>query len=434
MKIINNSKNCFLLLLLCSVLNVGGQTKTNKFTIVLDAGHGGKDPGNSYHGYVEKDIALKTTLKVGEFLEKEKDFEVVYTRKSDIFIELVNRPKVANKINANLFVSIHCNSVKNFEPEGTETFVMGLSRANMNLEVAKNENSVILLEENYKKTYEGFDPKKPETFIGLKLVQEENLNSSITLASFVQENFTNNLNRKTRGVKQQPLWVLDAAYMPGVLIELGFLSNAEEGEFLNSDEGQTKMAHQIAQAIIKYKREYFSEAYSYEDSKVEPKAPKTEPKAPKTETKDDAKEHKVEPKTAKGEAKDSLLEAKPEPKESKVLVKDTKKEIKTETKSIAKDSVPTKTIKEEAILADAADEGMYKIQLFASSKKKEPSSPDFKGLKDISFTFEHNLYKYYYSKTADAKEAKKYCKEAKSHGFKDAFIVLFTAGKGIPLK
>jgi N-acetylmuramoyl-L-alanine amidase len=430
MKFTNNSKNCFLILVLCSVLNVFGQGKANKFTIVLDAGHGGKDPGNSYHGYVEKDIALKTTLKVGEFLEKEKDFEVVFTRKTDVFIELVNRPKVANKINANLFVSIHCNSVKNFEPEGTETFVMGLSRANMNLEVAKNENSVILLEENYKKTYEGFDPKKPETFIGLKLVQEENLNSSITLASSIQENFTNNLNRKTRGVKQQPLWVLDAAYMPGVLIELGFLSNAEEGEFLNSDEGQTKMAHQIAEAIIKYKKEYFSEPYAYDESKMLEKIAKAETKAAKTEAKEEVKETKLEPKTegsgAKGDPKTEVKVAKVEPKESK-------KEPKA-IKTVSKDSLATKPVKEEPILAAAEEDGMYKIQLFASSKKKEVTSPDFKGLKEISFTYEHNLYKYYYGKSSDLEGAKKSCQEAKRHGFKDAFIVQFAAGKGTAIK
>ena len=233
MRFTKNIKSCFLILSLSTVLNVFGQSDTNKFILVLDAGHGGKDPGNSYHGFVEKEIALKTTLKVGKFLESEKDFEISYTRKTDEFIELVNRPKVANKINAHLFVSIHCNSVANQVPSGTETFVMGLSRTNMNMEVAKNENSVILLEDNYKKTYKGFDPSKPEILIGRKIIQEDNLYSSINLATTIQDNFTNKLNRKTRGVKQQPLWVLDAATMPGVLIELGFLSNKEEGEYLN---------------------------------------------------------------------------------------------------------------------------------------------------------------------------------------------------------
>ncbi|MGC4039944.1 MAG: N-acetylmuramoyl-L-alanine amidase [Flavobacterium sp.] len=125
MRFIKNIKTCFSVLLILGVLNVFGQSAANKFSIVLDAGHGGKDPGNSYHGYVEKEIALKTTMKVGRFLEAEKDFVVTYTRKTDEFIELVDRPKVANRINAHLFVSIHCNSVKNFAPEGTENFCNG---------------------------------------------------------------------------------------------------------------------------------------------------------------------------------------------------------------------------------------------------------------------------------------------------------------------
>lgn len=237
---------------------VSAQDNQN-FTIILDAGHGGKDPGNSYHGFTEKDIALKTTLKVGAFLEKTPNFKVIYTRTTDVFIELANRPKIANKANANLFVSIHCNSVKSFQPYGTETFVMGLSRSDLNLEVAKRENSVILLEDNFKDTYQGFDPNKPESLIGLTILQEENLNNSITLANEIQNNFTNNLNRNSRGIKQQPLWVLDAAYMPSVLIELGFLSNKEEGEYLDSDEGQTQMAKQIATSIIAYKKKYIGD-------------------------------------------------------------------------------------------------------------------------------------------------------------------------------
>ncbi|NGY37988.1 N-acetylmuramoyl-L-alanine amidase [Flavobacterium sp. XN-5] len=227
------------------------------FTVILDAGHGGKDPGNSHHGFVEKDIVLKTTLKVGSYLEKTPGFTVIYTRTTDVFIELAKRPKIANKANGNAFVSIHCNAVKNYLPHGTETFVMGMSRSDLNLEVAKRENSVILLEENFKDTYQGFDPAKPESLIGLTMLQEENLSNSIMLATEVQDNFTNNLSRNSRGIKQQPLWVLDAVYMPSVLIELGFLSNKEEGEYLNSEAGQDEMALQIANAIIAYKKKYF---------------------------------------------------------------------------------------------------------------------------------------------------------------------------------
>ena len=376
MRFLNNIKTCFSILFLFCILNVFGQSDSNTFSIVLDAGHGGKDPGNSYHGYVEKDIALKTTLKVGKFLEREKDFTVTYTRKTDEFIELVNRPKIANKIDANLFVSIHCNSVKNFEPAGTETFVMGLSRTNMNMEVAKKENSVILLEDNYKKTYQGFDPSKPENLIGLQIIQEENLYSSISLATTIQENFTNRLNRKTRGVKQQPLWVLDAAKMPGVLIELGFLSNKEEGEYLNSDEGQTEMARQIANAIIHYKKMYFNEPLTEED------------------------------------------------------ISSIDKKFKEDQKEIADTAMakPEETVKVEP------GQALYKIQLFASSKKKDLYSNDFKGLKDISFTFENNLYRYYYGKSYDLEYTKKMYSEAKNHGFSDAFIVLFADGKASAVK
>lgn len=381
MRIIKNIKTCFSILFLLSILNIFGQTGSGKFRIVLDAGHGGKDPGNSYHGFVEKEIALKTTLKVGRFLEQEKDFDVRYTRKTDEFIELVDRPKVANSINAELFVSIHCNSVTNQIPSGTETFVMGLSRTNMNMEVAKKENSVILLEDNYKQTYKGFDPHKPENLIGLKIIQEDNLYSSINLATTIQDNFTNNLNRKTRGVKQQPLWVLDAAKMPGVLIELGFLSNKEEGEYLDSDEGQTEMARQIANAIIQYKKEYFNEPYNSD--------------------------------------------------EIKPVVKTNKQEPKPTQKAII-DSVVTKS--EDTVAAVIPGQGLYKVQLFASSKKKDLYSNDFKGLGDISFTFENNLYRYYYGKSYDLEYARKMCNEAKGKGFPGAFIVVFTDGKTSALK
>lgn len=284
-----NYRNPLLSVILMLVLcNSVFSQKHHVFSIILDAGHGGKDPGNMYHGYKEKEIALKTTLKVGKYLEKDKAFKIIYTRTSDVFIDLEKRPKMANKVNANLFVSIHCNSVKNFGPSGTETFVMGLSRSGMNMEVAKNENSVILLEDNYKEKYQGFDPKKPESLIGLKMMQEENLKNSIDLATKIQGNFTKHLNRNSRGVKQQPLWVLDAAYMPGVLIELGFLSNKEEGAFLNSDEGQEKMAKEIAEAIIKYKNEYFGDSKSNVGSEKSDKKDKAVNKSQKNDDSNDS--------------------------------------------------------------------------------------------------------------------------------------------------
>jgi N-acetylmuramoyl-L-alanine amidase len=379
MRFLNNITTCFSVLFFLSILNVRAQSSANKFTIVLDAGHGGKDPGNSYHGFVEKDIALKTTMKVGKFLENEKDFEVVYTRKTDEFIELVNRPKVANRINADLFVSIHCNSVTNQTPSGTETFVMALNRSDMNMEVAKKENSVILLEDNYKKTYQGFDPNKPESLIGLTIKKEENLDNSIGLASAIQDNFTNNLSRNSRGIKQQPLWVLDAAIMPGVLIELGFLSNRQEGEYLNSDEGQTEMARQIANSIIHYKKMYFAES---ED-----------------EVKYVEKKYAPQPKPAV----DTVVKA-----------------------------YDTVTPVDVAVTNDSGQQ-FYKIQLFASSKRKDLNR-DFKGLDNISVTFENNIYRYYYGKSYDLNIAKRLYNDAKSHGFPDAFIVIVADGRTSALK
>jgi N-acetylmuramoyl-L-alanine amidase len=227
-----------------------------KFVIVLDAGHGGKDPGNSYHGFVEKKIVLKTALKIEKHLQRDDEIRVIHTRKKDVFIKLKDRPDVANNAHADLFISIHCNAVKHLDSYGTESFVMGLSRSDTNMEVAKNENSVILLEEGYKKSYKGFNAKKPETLVGLKMMQEEYLNRSVYLASKIESNFKNRLDRKSRGIKQTPLWVLDAAYMPSVLVELGFLSNNKEGIYLNSDKGQDKMARAIADAIIAYKKVY----------------------------------------------------------------------------------------------------------------------------------------------------------------------------------
>ncbi len=223
-----------------------------KFVVVLDAGHGGHDSGNRGNGYKEKEIALNVVLSVGEILEKDPRFKVVYTRKTDEFIELHERGRIANKANADLFVSVHCNSHRS-QAYGTETFVLGLHANDENFNVAKNENSVILLEDNYEANYDGFDPNSPESIIGLTLMQEEYLDQSLTLASFVQNRFKKALERKSRGVKQAGFVVLHQTYMPSVLIELGFLTNNSEGKYLNSKKGQDDMAKSITTSIIDYK-------------------------------------------------------------------------------------------------------------------------------------------------------------------------------------
>lgn len=380
MKLIRKIKFLYIILFLLFSLSIFSQSNT-KFVVILDAGHGGKDPGNSYNGFIEKEIALKTALKLEKYLKKEKDIDVIHTRKTDVFIELVDRPRKANTLHANLFVSIHCNSVKNPIPYGTETFVMGLTRSQGNLEIAKQENSVILFEKNYKQTYKGFDPKKPETLIGLKMLQEDFLDRSIQLASKIENNFINQLNRKSRGIKQTPLWVLDAAYMPSVLIELGFLSNKKEGLYLNSAAGQENMAKAIATAIISYKKEYFGSGYNknMEQSKYK--------KGNVTSTKE--------------KAKNSVLEE-----------TNNKKELKVEDDGI-----------------------LFKVQFAAGKQNLKLVPSNFKGLKNVSVrSTKASFYKYSYGATSDYSEAKKNLKEVQSKGYSSAYIIAFKDGKNISLE
>lgn len=227
--------------------------------VVLDAGHGGKDPGRpTSYGYKEKDIALDIVLKVGKHLESINGFKVIYTRSSDVFLELRQRAAIANKADADLFVSVHCNA-HDSQAHGTETYVLGLHRNESNFRVAQQENEVIFLEDNYELNYEGFDPSSPESFIGLTLLQEDYLDQSIMLASHVQNNFTTKLKRKNRGVKQAGFWVLHNTYMPSVLIETGFITNKNEGDYLNSQQGKKEVAKSISDAILEYKSSLNSE-------------------------------------------------------------------------------------------------------------------------------------------------------------------------------
>lgn len=245
-----------LILVICiSILSATGfaqKAPSKKFVVVLDAGHGGHDSGNTKNHYLEKDIALKIVLDVGKQLEKDPDIKVIYTRKKDVFLKLRERAAIANKADADLFVSVHCNAHSS-NAYGTETFVLGLHKSKANFEVAKKENEVIFLEKDYKEEYAGFDPSKPESLIGLTLMQEEYLDQSIMLATLIQNNFTHTLKRNDRSVKQAGFWVLHNTYMPSVLIETGFLSNKKEGAYLNSRKGQQAMAREIAKAIKTYK-------------------------------------------------------------------------------------------------------------------------------------------------------------------------------------
>ena len=245
------------LVLLFFTLLIGGlhplySQEKESYVVVLDAGHGGKDPGKvGYKGLKEKDIALDIVLSLGALLEKEPHIKVLYTRKNDVFIDLWERGRIANKADADLFVSVHCNA-HHTQAYGAESWVLGTHANRQNLEVAKSENSVILLEDNYQQHYKGYDPNSPGSFIGITMLQEEYLDQSIELAGIIQQQFTAALKRRDRGVKQAGFVVLHQTYMPSVLIETGFITHKKEGLYLNSTKGKKQLAKAIYQGVKKY--------------------------------------------------------------------------------------------------------------------------------------------------------------------------------------
>jgi N-acetylmuramoyl-L-alanine amidase len=224
--------------------------------VVIDAGHGGKDPGTRGKNALEKDVALKIALKVGSFIEKNlPDVKVIYTRKNDTYIALDERANIANRNKADLFICIHANSMPGGRATGTETYVMGLHKDESNFDVAKRENSVILMDENYKERYEGFDPDSPESYILFSLTQSAYQESSLSFAQKVEDQFRSRVGRISRGVKQAGFLVLWKTTMPSVLIETGFLSQPTEEQFLAGAKGQDLIASGIYRAFKEYKIE-----------------------------------------------------------------------------------------------------------------------------------------------------------------------------------
>lgn len=380
----------FILIIGC-ITTLSAFAQSGKFKVVLDAGHGGKDFGAVYNGHVEKNIALAVVLKVGKILEKNPNIDVVYTRKSDVFVELDERANIANREDATIFISIHCNANPSSAGEGFETYVMGVARNKSNLEVAKLENGVIALEKDYKQNYEGYDPKSPESVIGITMQQEEYIDNSISLAGKIQDNFTSNKSRKNRGVRAAGFLVLRKIAMPRILIEMGFISNQREGNFLDSDDGQDEIASDIASAVTSYKKEYYGSGSN-------------EPVVEKVKAKPIVVKEEDTPKVTKSETP------------TKPITEKVDKVEKTESKSDSKGVV-------------------FKVQISASGKKLETKPSNFKGLNNISIATDNGtLFKYMYGETDDYNEAKKNLSEAKAKGFDSAYIVAFRDGKKIDIK
>jgi len=232
--------------------------KNNKIrTIVIDPGHGGKDSGTMgtkrYTQY-EKHIALDISLKLGNYIKEAfPDIEIIYTRKTDVFLELWERTELANEKNADLFISVHCDGFTNPNPSGASVFVMGMSKLKANMDVAMRENSVMYLEDNFKEKYDGFDPKSPESYIVFSLMQNTFLDQSISIAEKIEDEFANRAKRKSRGVKQAPFYVISRVNMPSILIEAGFLTNPKEEDFLNTELGKDHIASAIFRGFRSYK-------------------------------------------------------------------------------------------------------------------------------------------------------------------------------------
>jgi len=370
--------------------------QSSKFVVTLDAGHGDHDYGAVFNGHIEKNITLAVALKVGRLLEKSSGIEVVYTRKTDQFIDLLERANVANKADANIFVSIHCNSNKNQAAEGSETYVMGMSKNASNLEAAKRENAVITLEKDFSQKYEGYDPKSAEPIKMTMTTSEADLDQSIVLAGKIQNHFIDELDKKSRGVKQAPFLVLHKTYMPSVIIEMGFLSNATEGAKLDSEEGQDGIAQAIANAIISFKKEYYNKGKEVAEKPSE-KMEKDKSYKPS----DTVTTPKAVVKVAEGKKPDLK---KPEPKE-------------------AANPEPEVTA-----------EVNFKVQLSASGKKIDTTPSNFNGLSSIAVTSEGTLYKYTYGSTTNYEEAKRLLAEAKAKGYTSAFVIAFKNGKKVSVQ
>jgi N-acetylmuramoyl-L-alanine amidase len=353
----------------------GSETLNKKIKVVLDAGHGGQDTGAIGKNAKEKDIVLSITLKVGAYIEKYlPQVEVIYTRKTDVFIPLNERAQIANNNNADLFISIHANSNPNTKPSGTETFAMGLHKTQGNLEVAKKENSVIVFEEDYNVKYEGFDPKSAESYIIFSLMQNTHLDQSLLLASYVQDEFREKALRKDRGVKQAGFLVLWNTSMPSILVETGFISHAEEEAYLMSDQGQEFLASAIYRAVKKYIREI--------------------------------------------NADESLL----------IPVSETNLATATNTETNHENGV-----EQTPNTSSNAASIEFRVQITSSSKQIQPNHPVFDGFNDIFEFQENGLFKYATGLFSDYQSVKNYQLSLKDK-FPGAFIVAFQNNKKIDLK
>ena len=445
---------------------VAGVAANKRFTLVIDAGHGGHDAGAVGKITKEKIINLNVALAFGKLVEQNcPDVKVVYTRKTDVFIPLHTRADIANKNKADLFISIHTNALpKGHISRGLETYTLGMHRAADNLAVAKRENEVILYEKDYKQRYQGFDPNSSESYIMFEFMQDHNMAQSVELAKFVQRRTCAAANRQNKGVKQAGFLVLRETSMPSCLIELGFISTPDEERYLDSSTGVSQLGYGIYQAFVDYKRKYDTNVgvpYKVEPQpKEEVQIPTVVPEPVKQEVKqEDKKESKKEKKRKKKEEEKAVEEIEkkvdsvaaqkaavveqPEavpaekPAEKKPVVKPVEKAVE---KPAAPAVQPAKAVEKPAVqpakpaaqpvkpaVADSSAP-VFKVQILASGSKLSPSSPQFKGQTGIDCYEEGGLYKFTVGASTDYNEIYQLRKSLLDK-FPEAFIIAFKNGQ-----
>ncbi|MFA6923554.1 MAG: N-acetylmuramoyl-L-alanine amidase [Bacteroidales bacterium] len=433
----------FFVVIVIVVLHSSGLFGNNIFKIkkvVIDAGHGGNDPGCVVNGCYEKTITLSVALKLGKYIEKNfKDVEVIYTRKDDNFVELHQRAEIANQNKADLFISIHCNANPSSTPFGVETYVMGNHRSKANLEVAQKENASILLEDDYLKKYNGFDPNSAEGYIIFSLYQNAFLEQSLTLASKVQKQLKDRVSRYDRGVKQAGFLVLFKTTMPSILIETGFLSNPDEAVFMSSTKGQEYIALAIYRAFKEYKSEVENTSYKKDEVDEIKDLPKINYDSLANEISKNNEKNVVNNDSVKVEInknpeikKDTI---KPNIKNlpdtiKKNVKKEQPKQVKenknTTNNNIVKDNSHKENPKTNKIV--------FKIQLTTSPVKLSKTSEIYKKFPNVYEYYNSGSYKYATGAFKSITETKTLLTEIRNKGYKDAFVVAFNNGERITLE
>lgn len=352
------------------------------FVLVLDAGHGGRDPGAVGKISQEKNITLSVVKKVGSMVEQNMpDVKVVYTRKTDVFVPLEERANIANNHHADMFISVHTNAAKSTSAYGAETYTLGLAKTQANLAVAMAENSVMMLEDDYKTRYQGFDPSSVDSYIMFEFMMDTYLDNSISFATDVQHQLTTNSNRHDRGVRQAGFWVLHRSACPSVLVELGFISNRQEELYMASEKGQQELAQSIYNAFLKYKRNY--DRKSGNGSSPAQRNGTPEPSAPSTSS----------------------------------------------TPPAASTTLPSSSVQHPLATSTLP---VYKVQFLSSPTVLKPGSSVFKGVKDASYYQEGGLYKYTVGAETDFNKANQLKNEVRKK-FADAFVIAFLEDKKISI-